>query len=349
MKKTTTAFICALLLSTGFVSAATTFTIGTAGSAVDTNNWPFNEIPEYAIDGSAGAKYHNFAKLNTGYIFTLGTGGATATGINFSTAGDAEERDPTSYKIYGSNATPVTSGTGPGYVFNVSNDFTLISSGVLALPTTRLTQGGNVAFSSNVSYSTFLLVFPTVKNAGSANSMQIGEARIQTDGGDLSNVGNIRGGQLVSAPRIQTVPGDLSYASDSIFSWDLASLTTTGRGTQFDGVDVGGNLSIDPSAVFKIVLGVAFDAQNLFWKTNQTWNVFDVVGNTTGNFGSFELYDTSSATVPVSYGQAGSFAFNSSTGEMAWSAVPEPTTALVGFLLGAALFRRRREKLAGAA
>lgn len=176
--------------------AATLFTIGTTGTALNTNNWPGGEPPTAAIDGLApasGNKYLNFGEVNTGYIFTLTTGTATATGINFTTAGDDPNRDPSSYRLLGSNTAVAT--TVAGTIYDDSS-FTQISTGALTLPDARNTVGGNVTFTSTTPYNTFLLIFPTIKNAALANSMQIGEARIQTATGALSNVGTIAGGQV---------------------------------------------------------------------------------------------------------------------------------------------------------
>ena len=173
--------------------AATLFTIGATGTAANTNNFPAGEPPASAIDGVAATKYLNFGKVNTGYIFTLTSGTATATGINFTTANDAPDRDPASYRLFGSNT--ATASTTAGTIYDDSN-FTQISTGALSLPATRLTAGGNVTFASATAYRTFLLLFPTVKNAGAANSMQIGEAMIQTAAGNLGNLGIVGGGQI---------------------------------------------------------------------------------------------------------------------------------------------------------
>ena len=189
--------VCSLLI--GSATAATNiFTIGTAATVGGANNWPGGEPPGAAIDANNGTKYLNFGELNTGYIFSLSAGTATASGINYVTANDSEPRDPASYILYGSNS--ITASSVTGTVFDVTANFTEISNGALSLASTRGTAGGNVTFSSATAYNTFLLVFPTVKDAANANSMQIAEARIQTSTGDLSNAGIIGGGQLSAIP-----------------------------------------------------------------------------------------------------------------------------------------------------
>ena len=173
--------------------AATIFRIGNIGTGAGANNWPMGEPPASAIDGVGTTKYLNFGEQNTGYIFTLTTGSATATGIKFTTANDAPERDPASYRLLGSNT--ATASTTAGTIYDDSN-FTQISTGALSLPATRLTAGGDVTFANATAYRTFLLIFPTVNNSATANSMQIGEAMIQTAAGNLGNLGIIAGGQV---------------------------------------------------------------------------------------------------------------------------------------------------------
>lgn len=188
------------LISGLFAGAADAalFAIGTTGGAANTNNFPATEGPAAAIDAVATTKYLNFGKTNTGYIFSLSTGTATATGINFSTGGDAPERDPASYILFGSNTATVS--VVAGTLYNTDVGFTQIATGALTLPAARTAAGGNVTFASATAFKTFLLVFPTVKDAAAANSMQIGEAMIQTSAGNLGNAGIIGGGQFIPEP-----------------------------------------------------------------------------------------------------------------------------------------------------
>lgn len=158
------------------------FQVGMNGFAAGANNWPGGEAPLNALDG-VGQKYLNFAEFNTGIVVTPGIGPSVATSLKLWAANDAPERDPASYEIYGTNA---VLGNGP---FPVSS-FVLITSGDLALPGSRNPGGGAtlndanlqvVEFNGNgTAYTSYMIIFPTVKNAGSANSMQIAE--IQLDG-----------------------------------------------------------------------------------------------------------------------------------------------------------------------
>ncbi|RYD36544.1 MAG: hypothetical protein EOP86_05705 [Verrucomicrobiaceae bacterium] len=172
------------------------FTIGTAGTTASTNNWPAGEAPAFGVDGTPGTKYLNFAKLNTGLVFTPSTAGTVVTGINFTTANDAVDRDPASYILFGSNSAVVSDVAGS--TLDVSASFTEISAGTLALPAERLTVGGAVTFANTTAYNTYLLVFPTVKNEVGANSMQIGDAILQASGG-IGGAGTPVGGGVLTA------------------------------------------------------------------------------------------------------------------------------------------------------
>jgi hypothetical protein len=163
---------------TNFVQGA----VGTdGGNTVYTDNvWPTNEPPLRIIDG-AGQKYLNFAELNTGVIITP-SAASVARSLTLWTANDAEGRDPATYALYGTNAAIVPD-AGP---YALSN-FSLISEGPLALPATRNLGGTNplldansltVSFDNSASYTSYLLLFPTVKNEPLVNSMQIAEVQL---------------------------------------------------------------------------------------------------------------------------------------------------------------------------
>jgi hypothetical protein len=143
---------------------------------------PANEQPVRAIDNIT-QKYLNFLDLGSGFIVTptlgSGIGGTIITGARFYTANDAPERDPASYVIEGG-----LSDAGP---------WTIISQGPLALPAGR-NPGGlpptaitidpavhfnqQVSFANAAPYTSYRVTFPTLKNAGATNSMQIAEVEL---------------------------------------------------------------------------------------------------------------------------------------------------------------------------
>jgi hypothetical protein len=155
------------------------FVVGTAGTMGNINNWPAGESPDHAIDG-VGQKYLNFGREDTGFIVTPASGSSVVTKLKFWTANDAVERDPASFELWGTNA--AVTGSGP---FALAG-FDLIASGPLALPASRNPGGMNdlnsansqiVAFSNSDAFTSYLVLFPSVKNGGTANSMQIAEVQ----------------------------------------------------------------------------------------------------------------------------------------------------------------------------
>jgi hypothetical protein len=134
---------------------------------------PAGEQPVNAINNTLG-KYLNFLDLGSGIIVTP-SNPAPVTALRLYPANDAPDRDPASYLLEGSAST-----TGP---------WTLISQGNLALPTARNNppnfatisidfsahQNQLVTFSNTTPYANLRLTFPTLRNAGATNSMQIAE------------------------------------------------------------------------------------------------------------------------------------------------------------------------------
>lgn len=155
---------------------------GTPGSATPQGNssYPSGESPALALDGNSSTKYLNFGEENSGLIITPVSGASILRSMRLTTANDAADRDPGSYEIYGTNS-PISSidnSTG------LAENWTLISSGTLSLPSARLTDGPLVSFANSTSYTSYKILFPTVKNPAAANSMQIADIRLyQTTGG----------------------------------------------------------------------------------------------------------------------------------------------------------------------
>ncbi len=126
------------------------------------NNSPGNETSENAIDNTSATKYLNFDKLNAGFTVTPSAGDTVVTGLRFTSANDAPERDPTSFILSGSrdgiNFNEITRGSIPDFT---ARFFTV-----------------EVAFTNREAYLHYRLLFPTVRNAAAANSVQISEVEL---------------------------------------------------------------------------------------------------------------------------------------------------------------------------
>lgn len=140
------------------------------------SSFPGNESPQNAIDGSLN-KYLNFGEVNSGFIVTPAAPSTIVRRFQITTANDAEERDPTSWQLFGTNSPIVSANNSAGD----QEPWTLIGSGNVTLPSARNTLGPNVTVTNNTAYSSYRMVFTGVKNAAAANSMQIAEIQFYGD------------------------------------------------------------------------------------------------------------------------------------------------------------------------
>lgn len=198
-KKVLTGSAACLLSTIGHLQAAALLTPGDFIIAVDGNrNLPGNtntgaEGPEAAFDGNNGSKWLSFGRAFTGLIVTPATAGTVVQSMAFTTGGDAPERDPVAYELYGTNATVNSVNNGDG----LAESWTLISKGATgiapsSLPATaRGTTAPTVSFANSTAYTSYKVVFPvlrsanasafdpvTLANGATPNSVQLGELRM---------------------------------------------------------------------------------------------------------------------------------------------------------------------------
>jgi hypothetical protein len=127
------------------------------------NNSPGGEGPNNAFDNNPNTKYLNFDKKNAGVTVQLNTG-RVVTGFTVTTANDFSGRDPTSYKLYGSND---------------GSTWTLIKEASLSLSESRFWTSPVVTVGNTTPYAYYFMLFPTTK-AGegcglNCDSMQVAE------------------------------------------------------------------------------------------------------------------------------------------------------------------------------
>jgi hypothetical protein len=142
------------------------------------SSYPANEGPANAVDQFDDTKYLNFGRGGSGLIVTPLDGPSTVQCLQITTANDAEGRDPTSYELYGTDD-PITSADNSA---GNEEDWVLISSGALNLPSDRFTPGDFHDFANATEYASYKLVFPSLKDAFE-NSMQIADFRLYTEFG----------------------------------------------------------------------------------------------------------------------------------------------------------------------
>ena len=333
---------------TGGISVAETLDIkGKSGASTSSHilNVGGNNSITGAITLNTGGNDYNFSsdsgKLTVSSNLAIGGGSTASKILRVAGAGDVE----LSGHIGNGTGTINTVKTGGGTLtLSNGNNYTgttSVNEGTLAINGNQSTATGNVSVSNT---GTRLIGTGTV-----GGSTTINAGAIHSAGGAVANVNKVEQ---------QAFSQNLTYASGSIFEWDLnANKDTAGfdgdplltadngaRGVDFDAVDVAGNLTVGATAIFKVIVGsgVNFAAEDNFWTQNREWSdIFNVTG-TGGALGWFDtavaVYNTNNVLQGVS--NYGAFTINGST--LTWTAVPEPTSALAGLLLASGLLRRRR-------
>jgi hypothetical protein len=128
-----------------------------------TSNSPSGEGPNNAFDNNPNTKYLNFDKANAGVTVQLNTG-RVVTGFTVTTANDFSGRDPTSYKLYGSN-------DGVTWV--------LIKQDAITLSDNRFATSSVISITNTTAYAYYFMLFPTTKAGNgcglNCDSMQIAE------------------------------------------------------------------------------------------------------------------------------------------------------------------------------
>jgi hypothetical protein len=179
------------------------------------NNSPFGEGATQAFDGNVNTKYLNFDKKNAGVTVKLSQGRVVQK-FTITTANDFSGRDPTSYKLYGSND---------------GVNWTLIKQDSLSLSEQRFWTSPEIAVANTNAYVYYFILFPTTK-AGegcglNCDSMQIAEVTYYYDLNDgVTSTDTGSGGTPAN-------PGQAgSVCADCAPTWPSTSDITVNQTTQ---------------------------------------------------------------------------------------------------------------------
>jgi hypothetical protein len=144
--------------------------VAVAGTAAGVNNFPAGEAPNFSIDQVILNKYLNFGELFTGILVDASNDVDPVTGLQLVTGNDGPERDPGSFSIYGTNVSQSTT----------FSDYTpiVLDRTILETNPGRRAESDLITFPNTTVYDSYLVVFPTVRNAAGANSMQVSEIRL---------------------------------------------------------------------------------------------------------------------------------------------------------------------------
>ena len=251
----------------------------------------------------------------------------------------------------GGGSITMTAG-GAGLNFNAATRTITVSDNTLAVaaPITNggLTKAGNGTLTlsaastytgaTSVNAGTLLVNGSTASGSAVSVAANANLGGTGTINGATTVSGNLNAGNGGTTKETLAFGSTLNLATAQKTTFDLAGAAT--RGTDYDGIDVtgaltyGGILELNFASVFAGGT-YTFDLFNLTSQSGD-FSAVNLIGAYTGSLtNSGGLWSLSSG--------GNSWQFTQSTGDLAFTAVPEPTSALAGLLLGAGLLRRRRK------
>ena len=273
------------------------------------NNSPSNETAVNAFDGNVGTKYLNFDKQNAGVTVKLNQGRVVKK-FTITTANDSVERDPASYKLYGSN-------DGVNWI--------LLSEGALSLSDSRYTVSGEIAVANTNAYIYYFIKFPSIKN-NSGNSVQVAEVTYYYDLDDgITSTDTGSGGTPSN-------PGQAgSVCADCAPSWPATSDITVGQTAQKNSAksrvsnillgnyvyidqkigSSGNNVTIEQTGNYNKISGIGGTDYSVIDGDNNTINIKqgDTLGknliefSVTGNTNNITLWQARNPTTGLQDGQ----------------------------------------------
>jgi fibronectin-binding autotransporter adhesin len=237
----------------------------------------------------------------------------------------------------------------------IINEGTLSITGTIASTSVNVALGASLITASPINATTG----NTVVNGALSGTGQLSVGALAT----LSGTGSISKPTTIfgtlaagNSPGVLSFGNGLTQEVGSSLSWELISNTDTGRGTNFDGVDVtGGNLAINGLTTTLVFNGIGSTVNfaDPFWSSNRQWTVFANASGTTTGLANLGAITTTLDSVGNSIASFGSFGWTQSSQDLVLnysvSAVPEPSSiALVIVGAGFWVMRRRRLKLSDA-
>ena len=136
-------------------------------------DWPGSESPLKALDDDINTNYrHKKGETQSTGLVVTPSSKKVVNRLTFTTAGDAPERDPVAFKLYGSND-DIYSGPWTSIASGTIDDFNQET----AWPRQAKNETP-IMFDNDVAYKHYRIMITEVRDAGSADSMQLAEVEL---------------------------------------------------------------------------------------------------------------------------------------------------------------------------
>ncbi|MFM2220684.1 MAG: hypothetical protein RLZZ553_432 [Verrucomicrobiota bacterium] len=297
------------------------------------------------VNVASGATFHLNGRNQT--VSGLHGAGSVALGSGILTINDNSNRAHSGV-ISGTGAiTKSGSGTLTLSATNTYSGVTRINSGTLTIG-----SGGSIGTSTGIHIANGA----NFNVASASGGFILGATQNLSGGGTITGDVTIAGSHTPGfSPGLQSFANNLSYSAGSSITWELTSNTLSGRGTNFDGIDVAGNLNFAGPTSLNLDFNLAESQVNWagsFWNNDVTgtagWKIFGVNGSITGfenlSLSTINWLDSNDQSLSSLRPNASFSLFQGNDGVyLNYTAVPESSTAWIVSLAGSlALLRRRR-------
>ena len=351
------------LFSTGafFGVSGTTYVTVNAGATMETRRWTYgagnalNELransASVRVDGGIIRFTESFSSTRG---FQVGANGATleaTAGVTYTKLAGSVGGDNIIQGV-GSAGSLTLTGTGNGVIEDGigSTGSWSASAGITKSGTGTWTLTGDNTYTGDTTVTSGTLAIGSTGSLGNTTTT-IGINGNLTGGGTIGGTTTIAGFHTPGfSPGTQTFTNGLSYASTATLVWELTANTTSGRGTNYDAINVtAGNFSLTNGALMNLVFGENIDFSQSFWQSDQEWLVIDLSGTATAD--DSNVFAIGIINGGVNYDPSlGSFGVQRKDGStsadavyLTWTAVPEPSSSLLSLLgISGLLLRRRR-------
>lgn len=311
------------------------------------------------LDGTAPQlRELNFNNASSSYNIAKGTGSAS---IGLGNATHAGAMNNTA----GSHTVSADIVLGNRLTYNgVDGTTTTLSGGISGsgqgltksgLGTLRLTGANSFNGTTNVTAGTLIV------NGTSASATSV------SPGATLGGSGTISGTTTISgihspgnSPGLQTFTQGLTYNAGASVLWELIANSTENRGTNYDAINVTGNLNFAGATTLALdfdFAGSTVDWSDSFWDTSKIgvdgWEVFRVTGGAISGVNNLTLGGSLLDAVDPSLltSNRGTFSLNQIGNSIYLNytaydpnseVIPETSTSLLGIMSAALLLQRRR-------